>query len=223
MSPFLSEAAMDAERKRILLVEDHEVVAEGLRALLSATYEVRGPIHDGTEVIGAIRREHPDIVLLDISLPGRNGIDLLPELHDEFPRLPVVVLTGSADFLVGRTALVLGALGFLAKDCGIEEIDLALRSALHGRKYLSPRVPPPPKAVNVADLPPSVADLTPRQLQLLRLIGEGIQTDAIAQMLGLSAHTVHFHRRNLRRVLGIDSETGLARVATMFKVREELQ
>ncbi|HSN13893.1 MAG TPA: response regulator transcription factor [Anaeromyxobacteraceae bacterium] len=214
---------MIAERRRLLLVEDHEVVAEGLRALLAPTYEILGPIRDGTEVLGVIRRDRPDAVLLDISLPGRNGIDLLPELHEEFPRLPVVVLTGSADFLVGRTAMVLGALGFLAKDCGIEEIDLALRSALAGRKYLSPRVPPPPRSVNVADLPPSVADLTPRQLQLLRLIGEGMETDAIAQTLGLSSHTIHFHRRNLRRVLGIDSESGLARVATMFKVREELQ
>ncbi|HET7042944.1 MAG TPA: response regulator transcription factor [Gemmatimonadales bacterium] len=214
---------MSADRRRILLVDDHEIVAEGLKALLAPQYDTLGPVRDGTEVVGFIRRERPDAVLLDISLPGRNGIDLLPELHEEFPRLPIVMLTGSADFLVGRTALVLGALGFLAKDSGIEEIDLAIRTALAGRKYLSPRVPPPPRAVNVSDLPPSVADLTPRQLQLLRMIGEGIETDGIAQLLGISTHTVHFHRRNLRRVLGVESETGLARIATMFKVREELE
>jgi DNA-binding NarL/FixJ family response regulator len=213
---------MDAEKKRVLLVDDHEVVAEGLKALLSAHYEILGPVYDGSLVLDAVRRLQPDLLLLDVSLPGRSGLDLLPDLRSEWPRLPVVVLTGSADFLVGRTALLLGALGFLAKDSGVEEIDLAMRSALSGRKYLSPRVPPPPRAISVADLPPGFADLTPRQFEMLRLIGSGMDSDAIGEKLGISAHTVHFHRRNLRRVLGIESESGLIWIATMFKVKEEM-
>src|SRR5689334_17442708 len=148
-----------ADRKRVLLVEDHEVVAEGLRALLSAHYDVAGPIRDGDEVLAAVQRETPDVVILDISLPGRNGLDLLPDLHHNWPRLPVVILTGSADFLVGRTAMVLGALGFLAKDSGVEELELAIRTVLMGRKYLSPRVPPPPSSVHVDELPRAVSEL----------------------------------------------------------------
>jgi DNA-binding NarL/FixJ family response regulator len=214
---------MDASRKRVLLVEDHEVVGEGLKALLSSHFDILGPIRDGGEVIEAVRTMRPDAMVLDISLPGRNGLDLLPELHKEWPRLPIVMLTGAADFLVGRTAMVLGALGFLPKDSGVDELELALRTALAGKKYLSPRLPPPPKSVNLDPLPPAVSQLTPRQLMILRLIGSGAETDQIAEELKVSAHTVHFHRRNLRRALGIESDHGLTRVAAMFNVREELQ
>lgn len=212
---------MATDRPRVLLVEDHEVVAEGLRALLSAHFTIIGTIHNGTEVIQAIRVGKPDALVLDISLPGRNGLDLLPDIHREWPRLPVVMLTGSADYLIGRTAMVLGALGFLAKDSGGEELEQALRTVLHGRKYFSPRVPPPPSAIHVEALPVSVSDLTPRQLDLLRAIGEGKTTAMIAEEWKLSQHTIHFHRKNLRRALGVESEGGLARIAAVFRVREE--
>ncbi len=210
-------------RKRILLVDDHEVVGEGLKALLSHHYEILGPIRDGSLVMEAVEKHQPDALVLDISLPGRNGLDLLPELHTAWPRLPIVMLTGSADFLVGRTALVLGALGFLPKDSGVDELELALRTAMSGKQYLSPRLPPPPRSINIGPLPPGVSQLTPRQLVILRLIGSGAETDQIAESLKVSPHTVHFHRRNLRRVLGIESDSGLTRVATIFKVREELE
>lgn len=212
---------MATDRPRVLLVEDHEVVAEGLRALLSPHFTIIGTIHNGTEVLQAIRAGEPDAVVLDISLPGRNGLDLLPDIHKFWPRLPVVMLTGSADYLVGRTAMVLGALGFLAKDSGGEELEQALRTVLSGRKYFSPRVPPPPSAMHVEALPVSVSNLTPRQLKLLRAIGEGKTTATIAEEWRLSLHTIHFHRKNLRRALGVESEGGLARIAAVFRVREE--
>ena len=214
---------MDVSKKRILVVDDHEVVGEGLKTLLAPHYEVLGPIRDGALVVEAVRELLPDVLLLDISLPGRNGLDLLPEIHTEWPRLPIVMLTGSADFLVGRTALVLGALGFLPKDSGLDEIELAIRTAMTGKQYLSPRLPPPPRSIHIGPLPPSVSQLTPRQILILRLIGSGADTDMIAESLKVSPHTVHFHRRNLRRVLGIESDGGLTRVATIFKVREELE
>lgn len=214
---------MDDRRRRVLIVDDHEVVGEGIKSLLEPHYDILGPVRDGTQVMDAINELKPDALVLDISLPGRNGLDLLPELHATWPRLPIVMLTGSADFLVGRTAFMLGALGFLPKDSGFEELELALKSAFAGRQYLSPRVPPPPKSYNLGPLPPGVAQLTPRQLKILRLIGSGAETDKIADELGVSIHTVHFHRRNLRRALAIASDGGLVRVATMFKVREELE
>lgn len=212
---------MASDRRRVLLVEDHQVVAEGIKLLLDPHFEVLGPVSDGLKVLDTVGALAPDAVILDISLPGRNGFDLLPDLHQRYPRLPVVMLTGSADFLVGRTAMALGALGFLAKDSGAEELELALRTVLGGKKYLSPRVPPPPADVELGELPPVIGELTPRQRQLLGLIGAGIATDQIADRLGVSVHTVHFHRRNLRRVLGVESEAGLARIATVFQVREE--
>ena len=210
-------------KKRVLVVDDHEVVGEGLKTLLSPHYDILGPIRDGALVVEAVRQHQPDAMILDISLPGRNGMDLLPELHVEWPRLPIVMLTGSADYLVGRTALLLGALGFLPKDSGFDELELALRTVLTGKQYLSPRVPPAPSAMKLGPVTPGVSQLTPRQLMILRLIGSGAETDQIAAQLKVSPHTIHFHRRNLRRVLGIESDHGLTWVATMFKVREELQ
>ena len=215
---------MDAEKKRVLLAEDHEVVGQGLKALLSPYFDILGPVRNGAEVIPAVRRDRPDAVVLDISMPGRNGLDILPDLTSEFPRMPVVMLTGSADVVVGRTAMLLGAMAFLPKDSGVEELELALRTVFHGRKYLSPRLPPAPSrnAPEVPPLPPSWSQLTPRQLRVLRLIGEGKETAEMLEILGISPHTLTFHRRNLRQALGVESEAGLLRIAMMFRVREEL-
>ena len=210
-------------KKRVLVVDDHEVVGEGLKTLLTPHYDVLGPIRDGSLVLPALRELTPDVLVLDISLPGRNGMDLLPELHAEWPHLPIVMLTGSADYLVGRTALALGALGFLPKDSGLDELELALRTVVTGKQYMSPRVPPGPHSPKAGPAQPGVSQLTPRQLMILRLIGSGAETDQIAAQLKVSPHTIHFHRRNLRRALGIESDHGLTWVATMFKVREELQ
>jgi DNA-binding NarL/FixJ family response regulator len=215
---------MDAERKRVLIADDHEVVGQGLKALLTPYFEILGPIRNGSEVIPAVRRDHPDALVLDISMPGRNGLDILPDLTSEFPRMPVVMLTGSADVVVGRTAMLLGAMAFLPKDSGIEELELALRSVFHGRKYLSPRLPAPPsrESPDLPPLPPSWSQLTPRQLRVLRLIGEGKETEEMARHLGITVHTLKFHRHNLRKVLGVESEAGLLRIAMMFRAREEL-
>ena len=210
-------------KKRVLIVDDHEVVGEGLKNLLAPHFDILGPVRDGALVLAAVEELRPDAMVLDISLPHRNGLDLLPELHAKWPHLPIVMLTGNADFLIGQTALALGALGFLPKDSGVDELQQALRSVLAGKKYLSPRVPPGPHANPAAQLPPGVVHLTPRQLMILRLIGSGAETEQIAMQLKVSAHTIHFHRRNLRRVLGIESDHGLTWVATMLKVREDLQ
>jgi DNA-binding NarL/FixJ family response regulator len=213
---------VDAERRRVLLAEDHEVVGQGIKALLSPYFEVLGPIRNGDEVIDAISAQQPHAVVLDITMPGRNGLDLLPEIVRKFPRIPVVMLTGNADLVIGRTALLFGAMAFLPKDSGIDELELALRTVFHGRKYLSPRLPPSgfPTA-GLEALPSNWAQLTPRQLKVLKLIGEGKDTDGIAESLGISAHTVHFHRRALRSTLGIDTDAGLARIAVLFRVHEE--
>ena len=213
---------MDGERRRVLLADDHEVVGQGIKALLAPTFEVLGPIRNGDEVIAAITDLEPQAVVLDISMPGRNGLDLLPEIVRRFPRIPVVMLTGNADLVIGRTALLFGAMAFLPKDSGVDELELALRTVFHGRKYLSPRLPPSGFAASgVEALPSNWAQLTPRQLKVLRLIGEGKDTEGIAESLGISPHTVQFHRRGLRSTLGIDSDAGLTRIAVLFRVHEE--
>lgn len=201
---------MASERLRVLVVDDHELVAAGLKALLSPTFEVLGPVRDGGEVLAAVATLAPDALLLDISLPTRSGLDLLPDLRKKHPRLPIVMLTGSAEYITGRAALVLGALGFLPKDAGVEELELALRTVLHGKQYLSPRVAPPPTWSRSSPVPGIVRQLTPRQIAILRELGLGKTHAELAQKFCISMHTLRFHLHNLRGTLGIDSDDELA-------------
>lgn len=212
---------MAADRSRVLVVDDHEVVGAGLKALLAPLFDVLGPVRDGGHVLSAIKELEPDVVLLDISLPTRSGLDLLPDIRKARPRLPVVMLTGSADYVTGRAALVLGALGFLPKDSGLDELELALRSVLHGKQYLSPRVPPPPDWSHAEPLPGIVQQLTPRQVEILRQLGKGFDPEGIASALGVSAHTVHFHIRNLRTLLGVTTDDELVHAGQVLHMRTD--
>lgn len=212
---------MAAERPRVLVIDDHEMVGAGLKALLTPQYDVLGPIRDGGEVLEAIKTLEPDVVLLDISLPTRSGLDLLPDIRKARPRLPVVMLTGSADYVTGRAALVLGALGFLPKDSGLDELELALRSALHGKQYLSHRVPPPPAESKAGPLPGIVQQLTPRQIEILRGLGRGIGPEALARELNVTPHTINFHLRNLRELLGVSSDDELVHAGQVLHTRTD--
>lgn len=212
---------MAGDRPRVLIVDDHEVVGAGLKALLAPLFEVLGPVRDGGKVIGAVKELDPDVLLLDISLPTRSGLDLLPDIRKARPRLPIVMLTGSADYVTGRAALVLGALGFLPKDSGLDELELALRTVLHGKQYLSPRVPAPPDWSHAAPLPGSVRQLTPRQIDILRLLGTGLDPEGVAAKLGVSAHTVHFHVRNLRALLGVTTDEELKHAGEVLHMRTD--
>lgn len=206
-------------RRRLLLAEDHALVGEGLRLLLSADYEVAGPVRDGGEVVGTVERERPDVVMLDLSLPGRNGLDLIPEIVRASPGVRVLVVTMHTDAVLAERALQLGAAGFVPKDSSADELRRAIEAVLDGGTYLSDRIVRQPvrggmpeRGIAVGRGMPeraALAQLTPRQLVILRGLGRGLTSEQIADELGLSVHTVHFHRRNLRRVLGVESEGGL--------------
>ena len=221
MSPFRSGGVMATDRPRVLVVDDHEVVAAGLTALLSPKYEVVGPVRDGGKVLDAVKQLRPDAVLLDLSLPTISGMELLPQIRKDHHDLPVVVLTGSAEYLTGRAALVLGALGFLPKDSGIDELDLALRTALQGKQYLSPRVPPPPSWSHPSPLPGRLQRLTPRQFTILKAMGTGRTREDLATEFGVSLHTMNFHLRNLRALLGVETDAELVLAAQFFHLKRE--
>lgn len=212
---------MATDRTRVLVVDDHEVVGAGLKALLTPQYDVVGPVRDGGEVLAAVKTLAPDVILHDISLPTRSGLDLLPDIRKEHPRLPIVMLTGSADYVTGRAALVLGALGFLPKDSGLDELELALRTVLHGKQYLSPRVPPPPEWSRSGPVPGIVQQLTPRQVDILRALGFGLSHAELAEQLGISLHTLNFHLRNLRGLLGVNNEADLVHAAHALQMTRD--
>lgn len=210
-------------RRRLLLAEDHALVGEGLRVLLAGDYEVAGPVRDGADVLAAVGRERPDVVMLDLSLPGRSGLDLIPEIVAASPGTAVLVVTMHADPVLAERAFQLGAAGFVPKDSSADELRRAIETVLAGGSYLSERVTRQPlrrSAQPGAPAREALAQLTPRQLVILRAIGRGLDTEAIAEELGLSVYTVYFHRRNLRRVLKVDSEGGLEWYASRVVAEE---
>lgn len=131
---------MSLPSARILIADDHEHVAAGLSALLKPDHQVVGIVTDGALVLGAVAEHHPDILLLDLWMPGRNGLDLLLDLHREHPQVKVVVLTMHSDIVVAVEAMNRGARGFILKDSGYDELQAALKQVLAGHPYLSPRV-----------------------------------------------------------------------------------
>lgn len=179
-----------------------------------------GVVADGAEVVDAVTEHKPDVILLDLSLPGRNGLDLIPDILRVSPDTRIVMVTMHADQPIARAAIAAGARGFVPKDVPVEELLSAIRRVLAGKEYLSPHV------AHTFGPPPATTDLegfwrlTPRQLAIMRGIARGLSSAEIAQQLQVSVHTIHFHRRNIRRILGIQSEDGLARAAMLLPPEE---
>jgi DNA-binding NarL/FixJ family response regulator len=131
---------MNALQRRLLLADDHPQVGNSLKALLEPEYEVLGIIANGAEVLDSVRRERPDALLLDLWMPGRNGLDLLTDLRRDFPEVRIVILTMHADLVVAVEAMHRGAQAYLLKDSGYAELEGALREVFEGKSYLSPRI-----------------------------------------------------------------------------------
>ncbi len=205
-------------RAGILIADDHPLVSQGLRALLRPHYVVVGIVSDGRDVVSAAERHRPDVVLLDLSMPHRNGLELIPELLAALPAARVLVVTMHVDRALADLALQAGAHGFIPKEASAEELNHAIHEVLEGRRYISPKVPRRSFRDAAAMEHPELDRLTPRHLQILRLIGDGRSTAEIAEALGVSPRTVEFHRSSIRRALGITSEWGLMRFAIMLRV-----
>ena len=200
-------------RTRLVIVEDHPLVAQGLRALLEPHYDVAEVVLDARNALPAIERVDPAAVLLDLSMPRRNGIDLLPAIRRDHPQVKVLVVTMHVDKALSDLAFKAGAHGFVPKESTAVELRAAIAAVLRGEKYLSSRVPK--RAYRGTDVlgNPNLDRLTPRQLHILRLIGEGKNGNEIAEALGVSPRTIEYHRAGIRRALGIATEWGLVRYA----------
>ena len=209
-----------AIRARLVLADDHELIARGLAKLLGDRYDIVGVAHSGAELMELLAHETPDCVLLDISMPDRNGLEILPELRTVRPALKVLMLTMYVDRVLADTALNLGAHGFVPKDCGVDELFRAIEAVLAGHTHVSPRIPKRTQRTTFRAAHPSLAMLTPRQHEILGFLGEGLSTAAIAKTLHLKVSTVSYHRDNIRKKLGIDSEWGLIRYAVLMRAEQ---
>jgi DNA-binding NarL/FixJ family response regulator len=191
---------------RLLLADDHLMVAEALKSLLSAEFELVGVVEDGAAMMEAARRLTPDVIVADVTMPRLNGIGALIRMRQEGLRMPVVFLTMHRDVSFARRALEAGASGFVLKHSASVELVLAIRAALEGKTYLTPQLAGEVlQSMNqgrraVAD---PVASLTPRQLEVLQLLAEGRVAKEIASRLGISTRTVEFHKYQMMESLGI--------------------
>ncbi len=189
--------------KRVALIDDHGLVRAGLRALVQDQpgYEVVAEGADGSEVHGILTRLKPDILLLDISMKHMSGLDALRQWRAEFPSVQILILSmhTTADYVL--QALRLGASGYLLKDAAAQELELALGALSRNESYLSPGIAQ--TAIQSAVIEggqrtqPAAPSLTPRQLEILRLIVRGVSTRDIANGLGLSVKTVDAHRAQI--------------------------
>ena len=202
-------------KARLLIVDDHALMCQGLRAILEPEYAVVGIVNDGEGVLAATRQLRPDVILLDLSLPGKSGADVLNELLAECAPPPaVVVLTMHVERALAEHMLALGARAFVPKDARLPELRTAIDAARMGQRYISPRVPPHTET-DAQRYPRGYIQLTSRERQIVRMIGAGLTSDRIAEELRISYHTVHFHRTNIRRKLGFHSEYEMNRFAMM--------
>jgi len=205
-------------RLRIALADDHTLVRAGIRALLEADggVEVVAESGDGREALELVLRHRPDVALIDLGMPGLNGLELARRLTQELPRTRVIVLSMHAEASYVRQALKAGVAGYLVKGAAVSELPLAIESVVRGETYLSPRI----SQTVVQDFlrdgagePDPLEGLTGRQREILQLVAEGRSTKEIASALELSVKTVETHRSRIMDRLGIRDIAGLVRLA----------
>lgn len=210
---------------RIVLADDHALVREGLRSLLEAKLpqaEVVGGAASGTEALQMCRDLKPDLVLLDISMPGLGGLEVLAELRSFDPRLKVIIVSQHTDRAYVMRALKLGAKGYLAKRAMPADLVAGVLSVLEGGTCLDPSVAD--LVVEAAihpgqtDEPSELALLTAREREVLKLTAEGQTAKDVGKVLGISVHTVNRHRATLMAKLGVHSRSELVKRAIALKV-----
>jgi DNA-binding NarL/FixJ family response regulator len=204
---------------RVLLADDHALVRAGMRALLGELpgVDVIAETGDGQEALRLIRERKPDVALIDISMPGLNGLEVAAKAVQDYPATRVVIVSMHGDDESVRRALVAGAAGYLLKNSDRSELEMALRTVVRGDTWLSPSLTKRVVAAYTqnsraaSDGPVTV--LTPRQREVLQLVAEGHSNKEIASRLNVALKTVETHRTELMERLGIHGVAGLVRYA----------
>jgi len=205
-------------RLRVVIVEDHALVRAGMRALLQKLdgIEVVSDVGDGWEAVHAVQKDAPDLVLMDIAMPGLNGLDATSRIVKESPSSRVILLSMHANEEYLQQALQAGASGYLLKGADLAELEMAIRTVGRGETYLTPGVAKfaieAYRGKSEGSSSP-LAKLTMRQREILQLVAEGQTTKDIAGLLNLSVKTVETHRAQLMERLDIHDVPGLVRFA----------
>jgi len=209
----MNEQSRDAEAPiRVVLADDHAVVRQGMRRILDADggFEVVAEAGDLDAVYRYVRGHRPDVLVLDLNMPGGSSIRAIPELREEAPDTQIVVLTMENEPLYARQALSDGARGYVLKDAAETELVTAIREAAAGESYLNPRL-----AARVAAAPPPGPPdgLSEREAEVLRLVALGFTNVEIASQLFLSIRTVETHRSHIQQKLRLRHRSDLVQYA----------
>jgi DNA-binding NarL/FixJ family response regulator len=208
---------------RIVIADDHTIVREGLMQLLAAAgdFEVVGEARDGHEVMTLVRDLDFDVLLTDMSMPGKSGVELIKQVKSEKPRLRILVLTMHEEHQYAVRAIRAGASGYLTKDSASAQLVSALRKVAGGGAYISSAVAEQ-LALNAmpgAEGPPHAA-LSDREFQVFRMIAEGKSVSDIAERLNLSVKTVSTHKANLMQKMNISTTGEIIRYAIAHNLVE---
>lgn len=227
MSTPKTEKTNGKSKRRVLIVDDHPVFRHGISALINAEpdLEVCGEASSSSSALEAMRQLKPDVALLDISLPGTNGIELIKLMKAENPKLPLLMLSMHDESLYALRALKAGALGYVMKAEALTHVLDALRKALLGEIYVSPRLSERLifQAIQSVDggTGSPVDRLSDRELEVLELLGRGLGTKEIAAQLHLSVKTIETHRAHIKEKLGFRDAGEMVRFAIDWVAQEK--
>ncbi len=192
---------------RVLIVDDHSLVREGLRMFLACDpdLEVVGEAADGAGAIQRARQLRPNVVVMDLLMPVLDGIAATRTIRNELPETQVLILTIVLERASVVEAIRAGAIGYLLKDIQAAELRIAIKAAAAGQVYLSPQASP--YLLGAVRMPEGLEPLTPREMDVLRLLAQGHSNKEIARNLHLLEETVKFHVRHILAKLGVQSRT----------------
>jgi DNA-binding NarL/FixJ family response regulator len=200
-------------RPKVLLADDHAIIAEGLARLIDDVADLVGQVNDGMRLVEETRRLRPDIVVADITMPGMSGIDAMRQLKAEGSEARFIFLTIHAEARLAAEAMRSGASGYLLKQAAGNELFDAIQAVTSGRTYLTPLITG--DVLRNLAAPPESAEreLTPRQRDVLRLLAQGKRMKEIAAELDISVRTVENHKAHLLEALSLSSTADLVRFA----------
>jgi len=203
-------------RPRVLIADDHKIVLEGLKKLLDSEFEVAGAVEDGRELVKAVEKLRPDVIVVDISMPNLNGIEAVRQIKKGHQEMKVVFLTMHPDVAYATSAFKAGASGYVLKHSAPDELVTAIRAALKGRTYVTPLIAG--KLLQSYEngahgQAETVLSLTSRQREVLQLLAEGHSVKEIASILNVSIKTVEYHKYRTMEDLGIKTLAELVRYA----------